>query len=606
MFTIRLLGPPAIERDGRPARPPRGRKAWALLAYLLLAERPPGRTHLAELLFGDADDPLAALRWTLAELRRSLGDAVTLTGDPVVTTLGDDVVVDLHLLTREFADPAPLLDARGELLDGVQLGSSPGFESWLLVARHRVAATVEARLRQTAVALLAAGRAADAVAYASRAVARNPLDEGNHELLVRILAVTGDLTAARRQIAVCEDLLRRELGVEASVALREAATVGPGSAMVSPLGGRAAAVSQLEAGRAAIVAGAVDAGVQCLRRAVAEATRGRDTALRARALAALGGALVHSIRGRDEEGAVVLQEALQLAVQAGDRATAVTAYRELGFVEVQAGRHETAGAWLTKAQATAETDEELAAIHGLRGMDASDRGDYPAAFDHLGESVERAGSCGDHRQQAWSLSVMGRAHVLRAETSQAAVALGRSLQLVREQRWMAFLPWPQALRAELDLRDGDTDAAADGLGQAWTLACQIGDPCWEGMAARGLGLLHAVRGDHVAAAGWLAEAATRCSRVPDRYQWVHGYVLDAAIGTALDHDDHDRARPLVVALAELAARCDMRELVVRAHLHRWRLGDRTALASARLLGAGVDNPALTRLLDDRRTREVNA
>jgi hypothetical protein len=43
----------------------------------------------------------------------------------------------------------------------------------------------------------------------------------------------------------------------------------------------------------------------------------------------------------------------------------------------------------------------------------------------------------------------------------------------------------------------------------------------------------------------------------------------------------------------------MRELVVRAHLHRGRLGDPAALASARLLAAGIDNPALDRLLDGR-------
>jgi hypothetical protein len=49
-----------------------------------------------------------------------------------------------------------------------------------------------------------------------------------------------------------------------------------------------------------------------------------------------------------------------------------------------------------------------------------------------------------------------------------------------------------------------------------------------------------------------------------------------------------------------AARGDMRELVVRAHLHRGRLGDPTALASARLLAAGIDNPALDRLLDGAR------
>jgi DNA-binding SARP family transcriptional activator len=81
-LTIRLLGPSAIARDGVPAPPPRGRKAWALLAYLLLADRPPSRRHLAELLFGDADDPLGALRWTLAELRRALGARELFGGDP--------------------------------------------------------------------------------------------------------------------------------------------------------------------------------------------------------------------------------------------------------------------------------------------------------------------------------------------------------------------------------------------------------------------------------------------------------------------------------------------------------------------------------------------
>ncbi|WP_336208883.1 AfsR/SARP family transcriptional regulator [Nonomuraea sp. LPB2021202275-12-8] len=596
MLTIRLLGPPAIERDGRPLRPPRGRKAWALLGYLLLAERPPGRKHLAELLFADADDPLGALRWTLAELRRVLGVPGVLGGDPVVTVLGGDVVVDALLVTQDSADPAPLLEAGGELLEGIHLSSSLGFESWLLVARHRISARVEARLRQAAVALLAAGQAADAVAYASQAVARNPLEEGNHELLIRSLAVAGNRMAARRQAAVCEDLLRRELGVETSPALREAATAGSATAL--PLSGRPAAASQLEAGRAAIVAGAVDAGLQCLRRAVAEAARCEDAALQGRALVCLGGALVHAVRGRDEEGAIVLHQAIVVATRAGERATAVTAHRELGFVEVQAGRRKTAARWLAQATALAETDEELAAVLGVRGMNASDAGDYPAAFAYIEESVERAGRCADHRQQAWSLSILARAHLLRGERSQAAAALERCLELVHQQRWMAFLPWPQTLRAELHLAGGDADGAADAFEQAWVQACQLNDPCWEGMAGRGLGLLYAGRGDHDSAAKWFDEAARRGNRVPDRYQWIRGYVLDAAISTALDHGDEERARSLVTTLSALAARCDMGELVVRAHLHRWRLGEETALASARLLGADIDNPALTRLLDE--------
>lgn len=596
MLTIRLLGPPAIERDGRPAPSPRGRKAWALLCYVLLAERPPGRKHLAELLFGEADDPLGALRWSLAELRRALGLPGVLHGDPVRTRFGDDASVDVHQLTHDYAEATPLLDIGGELLEGLHLTSCLEFESWLLVERHKVSTTVEARLRQAAVALLATGRAVDAIAYASHAVARNPLEEGNHELLVRSLAMSGDRTAALRQIAVCEDTLRRELGLEASPALREAATAGLRSPMVPALSGRAAAASQLEAGRAAIVAGAVEAGLQCLRLAVAEADRCRDAALQGRALVALGAALVHSVRGRDEEGAVVLHEAIQLAARTGDRATAVTAHRELGFIEVQAGRRDTADTWLSKAQVLAETDQELAAVLGVRGMNASDRADYPSAFEHLTESVERAQRCADSRQQAWSLSILARARLLRGERSQAAAALARSLALVHEQRWMAFLPWPQTLQAEIDLHAGDIDVAADGLERAWVLACQLNDPCWEGMAARGLGLLNADRGNHVAATTWLSEAAVRCNRVPDRYQWVRAHVLDAVISTALDHDDQDRASQFVGPLASLAARCDMRELVVRAHLHRGSLGDHSALAAARLLATDIDNPALARLL----------
>jgi hypothetical protein len=49
--------------------------------------------------------------------------------------------------------------------------------------------------------------------------------------------------------------------------------------------------------------------------------------------------------------------------------------------------------------------------------------------------------------------------------------------------------------------------------------------------------------------------------VTDRYQWVHGYVLDTMIATALDRNDRQSATPLIADLGALAARCDMRELL---------------------------------------------
>ncbi|WP_329476289.1 hypothetical protein OG555_32115 [Kribbella sp. NBC_01484] len=580
MPLIRLLGPPVIEKPGRQ---PRGKKAWGLLGYVLLAERPPSRRRLAELFFADAEDPLGALRWTLAELRRAIGVPEVLTGDPVSAGL-DATTVDVLQLDDL------LLMSSGELLEGVELESCPEFESWLLVERRRVAGAIEARLRQHAIALLATGQAADAIPFAAKAVAAHPLEQGNHELLVRSLAQSGDEAGALRQITLCEDLFRNELGVEVTESLRGAALIG--TQQGPPLSSRAAAVSQLQAGRAALVAGAVDAGILCLRQAAASAVRCNDKTLQARALTALGGALVHAIRGHDEEGAIILNEALLVADQAGERATAVLAMRELGFIEVQAGRRGTADEWLGKAQAVAETDDERAAILGVRGMNSSDRSDYALAFEQLHASVELAARCGDRRQQAWSLSLVGRAHLLRSEYSEAGAALAETLDLVRQERWIAFQPWPQALAAELDLYAGKLDTATDGFEEAWALSCQLGDPCWEGMAGRGLALLNARRGDYSAATKWLDVALTRASTEPDRYQWVHAHVLDAAITAALDRSETERALTLTTRLSALAARCDLRELLVHAQLHLGRLGDPRAAASAQSLSTSIDNPAL--------------
>src|SRR3954465_10779870 len=92
-LALHLLGRPSADRAGAPTYRLRSRKSWALLAYLLLTDRPPTRTQLAALLFGQADDPLRALRWSLAEIRRCLADDGSVAGDPVVVTLADHVVV---------------------------------------------------------------------------------------------------------------------------------------------------------------------------------------------------------------------------------------------------------------------------------------------------------------------------------------------------------------------------------------------------------------------------------------------------------------------------------------------------------------------------------
>ncbi len=483
----------------------------------------------------------------------------------------------------------------GEFLEGVHVVDCAAFESWLIVERFRVAASIEARLRQAALDELAGGQPSAAVDFAAQLVSRNRFEEGHHELLVRCLAATGDEAGAARQVALAEDVLYRELGVVPSQALR-AASVRATVRQPASVGRRAEAQSLLEAGRVALKAGAADAGIDCLRRAIDKSSDDLD--LHGPTLLALGSALVHSVRGCDGEGSAVLHEAVVAATTTNDRPTLATTLRELGFVEVQAGRRSTATDWLMRAESYAIDDESLSAVLGVRGMNASDRADYPEAIEVLHRSIDAAARCGDQRQEAWSQSMLGRVHLLRNERSQAAAALQRSLTLVDDERWLAFQPWPLALRAELELRDATRDVDVDRIEQSWSLSCQLGDPCWEAMTARVLAMASARNGNLAAASTWLDEALHRCQSVTDQYQWVRAVVLDSMIKLAIVRNDHERASHLVNTLASLSARCEMRELVVRSHLHRARLGETTSWGSARLLADDIDNPALQRELHD--------
>jgi hypothetical protein len=151
------------------------------------------------------------------------------------------------------------------------------------------------------------------------------------------------------------------------------------------------------------------------------------------------------------------------------------------------------------------------------------------------------------------------------------------------------------LRAEASLMMGRPDQAGERLDHAFRLACQLGDPCWEAMGARLMGLLAADASNSARAGEQLADALARANRVSDVYQWVHGHVLDSSARLAVE-TGAENAVEIVDRLAELGARCGLRELVVRAHVHRGRLGVSGALESARILAAEIDNPALEVLI----------
>ena len=585
---VRLLGQPRIEGPVRqPCHPPRGQKSWALLARLALAERPLTRGELAAELFGEADDPLGALRWCLADLRRCCQNPRLLRGDPV--SLADGCLwVDVRAL---WDGSLPAAEIAGTLLQGVEPRNCPAFDVWLMMARGKCAARSMEELRQAALDLLATGDAEAAIEPAGRAVALDPLDDSAQELFLRALVAAGHPARAAVHLSSCEAMFARE-GLACSPALRSAAR----PAGASPGGLRASVVAKslLRAGKAALDAGSADAGVETLRRAAEEAEHARDPLVLADVLAALGSALVHAVRGFDGEGAVVLNRALTAARSAGSPPLTAEILRELAFVDVQAGRHVSATRALREAWAQAEDlgDPALTArVLAVRGMNEADQGHHDTAVKLLAQSAQTAGSAGSRRQEAWSTGVMARSLLLAGQVEDALAAAEHSIDICDRERWNAFVPWPQALRAHCLAAAGRCSESRDDAESAFALACQLGDPCWEGMAGRALALLALHAGDPAAADKWITDARRRCDRLPDRYVWVSGFVALGHLEIAASQQ-HELVIPLARRLYQDGLRADLPEFTAWALIYQAEAGDLTNLPLARTLAAGIVNPAL--------------
>jgi DNA-binding SARP family transcriptional activator len=587
--TIHLLGRPSVERPDALTYAPRSRKSWGLLVFLLLAERPQSRSQLADLLFADADDPLRALRWSLAEIRRCLGIAASVEGDPVLLDLADDVVVDLDVIARGNWSEAVALPGLGaDLLEGVSVRAAPGFDAWLLSERRRVAAASEAILHEAAVGSMSRGDLEAARAYAVRAAAMSPLEENHQALLIRLYRLAGEDAAARAQYESWSRTLARELGVSPGAAVE--AALHTTRRDILPATDHTAIHAIVEAGAAAISAGAVDVGVQSLRGAVVLSDRADAPLLRISSRMRLAEGLIHSLGGLDEEGVAILHEADEIAHAQGDDLACAQARAELGYVDFLRAQYDRAEHWLTDALDLAEGSASIVAkVRTYLGSIESDRANYAQARVLLEQATQHAKAADEPRREAYALSMFGRISLLTGDLIDAEHRLAASIKLIEAHQWLAFLPWPQALLGHVHLARGDNGAASEALEQAFARACQLGDPCWEGLSARGLALVAEASGDVDQAFSLLADARTRSRRLADPYIWLDAYILDALCTLGRRHGHRDTA-VWVEAMRTLASRTGMREMSLRALLHGAALGNRGDAAAAAMLAPAIDNP----------------
>ena len=270
---VRLLGPPRV--DGPTLPVPRGRKPWALLALLLTSTGPVPRGRVLDLLFPGAEDPQAALRWTLSQARRAVGGALTIGGDPLTCELAAGTRVDvLDVLAGRAPDGWPAAEATLPLLEGAE-PDVPEFAAWLHGRRHTLA-LAGARLQRA--------RRRRAGSPASRVAVRE---------LVRVGEQVMDAGAARDGTAILAGAVTRARALGDDVVLAEAlAHYGRGYVHAVASTDRGAVAALREADRLATREGLADVAGLARRELgfVATATGDQAAALRylASATAAAG------------------------------------------------------------------------------------------------------------------------------------------------------------------------------------------------------------------------------------------------------------------------------------------------------------------------------
>ncbi|MEO7246256.1 MAG: hypothetical protein ABIX12_14060 [Rubrivivax sp.] len=205
-LVLRLLGSMALECNGAPRELPKSRKTRALLAHLALQACPVRREALCELMWESADDPRAALRWSLSKLRPLLDT-------PCGQALRADahaVALDLALVAVDALEAKAMLDeprtgvsdAQLDLMEQVLDSGYPRdldipvsyrYQLWMGGERE-VMRRVHRRVLDEQSAR--AGSADAALATARKRAALDPLDnESNAQLLAQSVEVDGRVRA---------------------------------------------------------------------------------------------------------------------------------------------------------------------------------------------------------------------------------------------------------------------------------------------------------------------------------------------------------------------------------------------------------------------------
>lgn len=235
---VALLGGVDITLDDEPVTGFVSRKVEALLCYLVVTRGPHTREALAGLLWGSAPDSRAriSLRRALSNLRRLVGEHLHITRKTVALRQDANYRLDVDRFDalllqherREAFTASLLREAvalyRGDFLAGFFVDDARAFDEWALTQRERLRHAALQAPRALATHYVRCGAYEQALDSLGHLAALAPWREEAHRQMMRLLAYTGQYSAALAQYERCREALARELDVPPmaeTVALRD-------------------------------------------------------------------------------------------------------------------------------------------------------------------------------------------------------------------------------------------------------------------------------------------------------------------------------------------------------------------------------------------------
>jgi DNA-binding SARP family transcriptional activator len=239
---LSLLGALQITLNGKPISSFDSDKVRALFVYLAVeANHSHRREALAEMFWPDKPEGVGRnnLRQSLANLRKSIGDRDS--ESPFLISSRDqvqfsasrphsiDIVEFQELFERTQEHTHAELDSCGECLELLEravelyrgdflaqfyLPDSPAFEEWTIRYREKLQRQMSDVLRSLISIQEKENNLRTACENARRLVRLEPWSEGNHRLLMRLLALNGNRSAALKQYHACQQILSTEFGVD--------------------------------------------------------------------------------------------------------------------------------------------------------------------------------------------------------------------------------------------------------------------------------------------------------------------------------------------------------------------------------------------------------